>query len=188
MPRPLLIAATFALSIGAMSACSAAPESPTAAAGRAGAHAAHARISNGDLTPAQTQAIAEVRNATARFHDLAVAQAAGYTVQTPPGCAASLEGAQGFHYLNPAVVDATVELLRPELVMYEPGPNGQLQLIGVDYIVPLSASATPPTLLDVPFARLDALGVWALHIWAWRPNPNGIFALWNPKASCEHAQ
>ena len=72
--------------------------------------------------------------------------------------------------------------------MYEPGPNGQLQLIGVDYIVPLSESATPPTLLGVPFARLDALGVWALHIWAWRPNPNGIFALWKPKARCEHAQ
>ena len=44
------------------------------------------------------------------------------------------------------------------------------------------------TLLGVPFMRNEPLGVWALHIWAWRPNPRGMFAMWNPNASCKLAQ
>lgn len=178
-------------------ACSPTPEAPTAAAQSAAVHAGHmARTSdNGDLTPEQKQAIAEVKNATQRFHDIAIATAptaqggGGYTQQFPAGCAASPDGAQGFHYLNPDLVDANVELLRPELVMYEPGPNGQMNLVGVDYIVPLSLSATAPTLLGQPFTALGPpLNVWALHIWGWRPNPDGMFSLWNAKVSCANAQ
>lgn len=92
-----------------------------------------------------------------------------------------------FIWLNESLVDDKVELLKPELLMYEPKPGGGMQLIGVDYVVPLSASATPPTLLGVPFMRNEPLGVWALHIWAWRPNPSGKVAAWNPNVSCEHA-
>jgi hypothetical protein len=42
--------------------------------------------------------------------------------------------------------------------------------------------------LGVPFMRNEPLGMWALHIWAWRPNPSGTFAMWNPKASCAYAR
>ena len=192
--RQLLLALT---AVALTAACSPNPEPPTATAQASSAHAAHGATSrafnNGELTPEQKQAIAEVRNATTRFHDIAFATAAnggGYTLQFPAGCAAAGDaGAQGFHYLNEGLVDDKVELLKPELVMYEPGPNGQMNLVGVDYIVPLSLSATPPTLLGVPFAPLGPpLNVWALHIWAWRPNPSGMFAPWNPKVSCEFAQ
>jgi hypothetical protein len=196
--RQLLLAGT---TIALTAACSRTPEVPTASVQTSPAQTAHAahgaasRINNGDLTPAQKQAVADVRNATTRFHDIAVAIApaaqngGGYTVQFPAGCAASPDGAQGFHYLNERLVDANVELLRPELVMYEPGPNGQMNLVGVDYIVPLALSAEPPTLLGVPFEPLGPpLNVWALHIWAWRPNSSGMFAMWNPKVSCENAQ
>jgi hypothetical protein len=180
-------------------ACSPAPEAPSTAAQLSTAHATHAGMirvaNNGDLTPAQKQAIAQVKQVTQRFHDIAIATrptaqgGGGYTVQFPAGCAASPDGAQGFHYLNPDLVDANVELLRPELVMYEPGPTGQMNLVGVDYIVPLSLSATPPTLLGQPFTALGPpLNVWALHIWGWRPNPGGMFALWNAKVSCANAQ
>ncbi len=187
-------APALAAAIGLLAACSAQPESPTASAqpvalaqAAEAAHAAHARLNNGELTPAQKQAIAQVRNATARFHDIAVAKDAMYNEQFPPGCAQSSEGAQAFHYIDRGLVDEKVELLRPELLMYEPGPGGSLQLIGVDYVVPLEASTEAPTLLGVPFMRNEPLGVWALHIWAWRPNPSGMFAAWNPKVSCEHA-
>ena len=177
-----------------MAACS--PSEPSAianvalAAQQGDAHASHGRANNGELTPEQKKAVADVRNATNQFHDVAVAKAAGYAKQYPAGCAVSPtagEGAQGFHYLDETRVDGVVELLKPELVMYEPQPNGKLQLIGVDYVVPLTASATPPTLLGVPFMRNEPLGVWALHIWTMRPNPSGMFAAWNPKVSCEHA-
>jgi len=183
-PARLAVAAVTLLA-----ACSSSSD-PTVVAGSADLHAAHA-LRTGDLTAAQHQAIAQVRNATARFHDIKVAQDAGYTEQYPEGCAVSPdgEGAQAFHYLNPGLVDANVELLRPELVMYEPQKNGKMQLIGVDYVVPFDAwtSAEPPTLLGVPFMRNEPLEVWALHIWAWRPNPTDMFAAWNPKVSCEHA-
>ena len=154
------------------------------------AAAGHAHASAGELTAAQRQGVAQVRRATNGLHSFAAAQAAGYTNQYPAGCAQSPSGVQGFHYLNPGLVDATVELLRPELVMYEPQRDGSLQLIGVDYVVPFDAwpSSEAPTLLGVPFMRNEPLGVWALHIWAWRPNPSGMFAMWNPKASCAFAQ
>ena len=174
--------------IGLLVACSSSEAEPLAVqASVQDAHASHARANNGELTPEQKKAIAEVKNATAKFHDLAAAKAAGYTNQYPAGCARSAEGAQAFHFLKDALVDGTVELLQPELLMYEPQPNGSMQLVGVDYVVPLTASATPPTLLGVPFMRNEPLGVWALHIWTMRPNPSGMFAAWNPKVSCKYA-
>jgi hypothetical protein len=169
-------------------ACTPGADAPTAAVDRPAA--AHTHADGDALTADQRQGVARVRLATTALHDIAAARDAGYTVQYPAGCAQSPSGVQGFHYLNPGLVDATVELLRPELVMYEPQPNGSLQLIGVDYVVPFDVwtSTEAPTLLGMPFMRNEPLGVWALHIWAWRPNPSGMFAMWNPKASCANAQ
>lgn len=180
----------FAAVVALIAACSPRIDGPTTAYEARAAYASHDRVGNGDLTDAQKQGVARVRQATARFHDFEVARAAGYSTQFPAGCAESAQGAQGFHYLDTQLVDGTVELLRPELVMYEPQRDGSLQLIGVDYVVPFDAwsSDEPPTLLGVPFMRNEPLGVWALHIWAWRPNPSGMFAMWNPAASCEHAR
>ena len=174
--------------IGLLAACAPSPEYAPTAVDVVTAHASHATVPNGELTAPQKQAIAELRNATVKFHDFAYATSAnggGYTNQYPAGCAASATGAQGVHYLNPSLVDDKVELLKPELLMYEPGPNGQMNLVGVDYVVPLNLSNTAPTLLGVNLSALGApLNVWAVHIWAWRPNPLGAFAQWNPKVSC----
>ena len=182
--RPMRIA--FATIAAALVAACASDTTPTASA----PHSAHANASaSATLTAEQLQGVASVRRATNAFQSLANAQAAGYTMQYPAGCAQSPVGVQGFHYLNPGLVDGEIELLRPELVMYEPQPDGSLQLIGVDYVVPFTewTDDSPPTLLGVPFMRNEGLGVWALHIWAWRPNPIGMFAMWNPNASCEYA-
>ncbi len=152
--------------------------------------AMHAGATKTYLTADQLAGIAKVRQRTERFHAFAEARAAGYTNQYPAGCAASPLGGQGYHYLNPSLVDATVELLRPELVMYEPQRDGSLQLVGVDYVVPFTAwtSNEPPSLLGMKFGRNEPLGVWALHIWAWRPNAAGMFAMWNPSVSCAYAK
>jgi hypothetical protein len=182
--------ALFPAAIVLVAACSSTdPRTPLAAVALTAqdGHGSHAGVNNGELTVAQRQGVAQVRNETTRFHDIQAAKDAGYTKQYPAGCAESPAGAQAFHYLNESLVDGTVDLLQPELLMYEPQPNGTLQLIGVDYVVPLTASATPPTLLGVPFLRNEPLGVWALHIWSARPNPSGMFAAWNPKVSCRYA-
>lgn len=130
--------------------------------------------------------IEAVKRATDRFQDLEAAIVAGYSTQYPAGCMESSDGAQGFHYLNESLVDNAVELLEPELVMYELQEDGSYQLVGVDYVVPFDVwrDDEPPTLLDQKFARNEKLGVWALHIWAWRDNPSGMFAAWNPRVSC----
>ena len=186
--KPGTLLATVATVALVAASCTQSAEIPPTASDIVNAHASHAHVTNGELTPDQKQGVADVRNATAKFHDFAwttSASGGGYTQQFPAGCAAISTGAQGVHYLNPSLVDNQVELLRPELVMYEPGPNGQMNFVGVDYVVPLNLSATPPTLLGEQFAPLGApLNVWAIHIWAWRPNPDGMFAPWNPKVSC----
>lgn len=182
----MLFVGVIALAVACTTTSEPEPKAQVAAAD----HTAH-MIKNGDLTVEQRQGIAAVRNATAKFHVFDVSQQAGYTTQFPAGCKETADGAQGFHYLNAELVDDKVELLRPELVMYEPQRDGSLQLIGVDYVVPYTlrpATGPAPELLGVPFMRNDPLGVWALHIWAWRPNPSGMFAMWNPSASCAFAK
>jgi hypothetical protein len=186
MRHALLIAAATVM-VAACSSTEAAPVANTATIAQDG-HASHAAANNGELTAEQKQGVADVRKVTQEFHNFEAAKKAGYSVQYPAGCAESPDGAQAFHWLNESLVDGKVELLKPELLMFEPQPNGTMQLIGVDYVVPLTASATAPTLLGVPFARNEPLGVWALHIWAWRPNPSGMFAAWNPKVSCKYAK
>jgi hypothetical protein len=96
--------------------------------------------------------IAQLRRLVAPFHDFDAAVAAGWSVQFTPCLEAPPLGAMGFHYSNPAFVEdgGAVELLRPELLLYEPQKNGKLRFVGVEYIVLFSdrpATEAPPTLL-----------------------------------------
>ena len=175
----------------ALAACGTEPAPPTGAwqpsatLSAQDAHAGHAGA-NVAVTPGHLRAAEQVRKATAVFADVDAAKAAGYDLQFPAGCAKSPAGAQGFHYLNQGLVDNKTDVLRPELVMYEPQADGSMVLVGVDYIIPFSEwkSPQPPVLLGIPMLRNEPLGVWALHIWAQRPNPSGLFAAWNPDVSC----
>ncbi|MGI9179238.1 MAG: hypothetical protein ACR2H9_01810 [Longimicrobiaceae bacterium] len=133
--------------------------------------------------------LAALRRATAPFHNFEKAEHAGYGVRITSCWYHRELGAQGYHYGNPDLIDGTVDLLEPELLMYEPQKNGRLRLVGVEYIVPIAAweGEDPPTLLGQEFHRNEALGLFALHVWLWRHNPAGMFADWNPKVSCEFA-
>jgi hypothetical protein len=61
--------------------------------------------------------------------------------------------------------------------------------VAIEYIVPIPmwSGSEPPSLVGQEFERNDALGLYALHLWLWRHNPNGMFADWNPKVSCAGA-
>ena len=76
-----------------------------------------------------------VREATERFRDVAVAQSEGYALMF--GCVSGPDtGAMGLHYVNLALVgDGELDVTRPEIVIYEPLPNGRLRLTGADYLV-----------------------------------------------------
>ena len=145
----------------------------------------------GQLDPEQRSQLLALQRTTAPYHDVDGAMADGWTTFFPEPCLTHEdEGAMGQHLLNGSLLDGEVAVEEPEFLIYEPGPAGQMKLVAVEYVVPFSevpANADPPTLFGQHFHANEVFGVWAFHVWAWRNNPSGIFAGWNPKVSCEHA-
>ena len=135
--------------------------------------------------------------ATARFHDLDKAKAAGYTVTVADingnTCIAEPgQGAMGVHMLNPSLLDGSIDAEKPELLVYEPTANGKLKLVALEYLVLQSEwrGAQPPRLFGRQFDftgrpnRFDLNPFYSLHAWIWKPNPSGILTPWNPRVSC----
>jgi hypothetical protein len=134
-----------------------------------------------------------LRAVLAPFESVDSAEAAGF--ERFGGCMSGPQGAQGIHFTHgERIGDPTLDVLRPEVLMYEPRPDGSLRLIGAEYLVFQQAwhddgnDAAPvllgreftlnTTLLDEPF--------YALHVWVWQHNPLGLFANWNPLVGCAH--
>jgi hypothetical protein len=76
-----------------------------------------------------------VRESTERFKDVSQAVKEGYALQF--GCVSGPDwGAMGLHYVNGSLVGSgVIDATRPQIVIYEPTPNGGLKLIGADYLV-----------------------------------------------------
>lgn len=94
-----------------------------------------------------------IRAATARYHDVIVAIAAGY-VPTQE-CAASPAGAMGYHYVKPALLAQPMDARTPQLLLYLPTSDG-LELGGVEWRQVdadqnLSTDADRPSLLGQSF-------------------------------------
>jgi hypothetical protein len=136
-----------------------------------------------------------VRDATERFKNVAVAEAEGYALMF--GCVSGPDsGAMGLHYVNLSLVgDSVLDPTRPEIVIYEPLPNGGLKLIGADFLVFADAwhAANPATpqlggqlmhLFESP-NRFGLPDFYTLHVWAWKDNPTGMFTNWHSKVSCD---
>ena len=136
-----------------------------------------------------------VREATERFRNVLVAEAEGYALQF--GCVSGSDaGAMGLHFVNGPLVNAGVlDATRPQIVIYEPLPNGTLRLIGADYLLLAKAwDAThpaPPQLMGQLFHlfespnRFGLPAFYTLHVWAWKNNPTGMFVNWHTNVSCE---
>jgi len=128
--------------------------------------------------------LAEARQETARFHNVAHAESAGYgSTLGLLGCFESpVEGGMGLHYLNGALLDGTVDAAAPEALVYEMREDGQLKLVGLEYLVPeeLVDPDNPPELFGDRFHPHGVLPFWILHVWIWRPNPSGMFSDYNP--------
>ena len=133
------------------------------------------------------QALGELRRATARYHNVEAAIADGF-FPVVEECEARAEGRVGIPYANLSrLLDGKVDPSLPDALLYEPSKNGHLKLVAAEFAIPypLWGAAEAPEFLGVQFQREDELGVYALHIWLWRQNPNGIFAVANPNVSCE---
>ena len=166
-----------------------------AAAQDAHDHAMHQQPMSAEQAKSASALVDAVREATQRFQNVAVAQSEGYGLQF--GCVSGSDvGAMGMHFVNGMLVgDGELDVSRPEIVLYEPLPNGRLQLTGADYLVLADAwnakHTDPPQLMGQLFHLFDAPNrfnlpaFYTLHVWAWKENPNGTFTNWNPNVSCE---
>jgi hypothetical protein len=135
-----------------------------------------------------------VRQATAPFQNAEAAVAAGYALSG--GCVSGPEqGAMGVHFVNAALVaDGVLDPALPEALVYEPR-NGRLYLAAVEYLVlaeQWNANNSHPPVLNgqhfhfVPAPNRTGLpAYYELHVWAWKPNPHGTFADWNPRVNCQ---
>jgi len=119
--------------------------------------------------------INQVEEATAKYMDYSVAQSEGRIDVS--GYVPNM----GHHYLNPALIDGTFDLLQPEFILYKPDADGNMQMVGVEYgIIPDDPDnpGTPPVGFtgdaDVWHFN-DLVGQWQLHVWTVLENPDGVF-------------
>ncbi len=129
--------------------------------------------------------IITIRDATTQFKTTEAAEAAGYKQVT--GCVQHQPaGAMGYHFQNNSLLDTTLDLQHPEVLVYEKLPDGSFQLNGVEFLVPISAwkSSEPPRIMGQALIKADPIGFWFLHVWTWKPDPSDLFAPWNPEVKC----
>jgi hypothetical protein len=150
-----------------------------------------------------------VKAATARYHSLVQASAAGYSLAGEP-CVSAPPGTMGIHAVNFGLAgDLAIDPARPEILLYLPAAEGRLELIGVEYWavalansaggpIPWFGSGPPPAgwfnpapsvlgqTFDGPMAGHNPQMPWHydLHVWLWEDNPAGTFAMFNPSLSC----
>jgi len=174
-----------------------------------------------NVAPAEPS-LEQVRKATERFRDVKVALAEGYVADPTNTCdsadmmgkPASL-GAMGIHYFRPDLlgisgppnprVDGTgthTDFNRPAILIYEPQPDGSLELVAVENLVfqkswhaagntarPSFHGVEYDTMQDDPATKIDEAHMFEphydRHVWLYRENPNGVFAQFNPNVSCK---
>ena len=163
----------------------------------------------------------QVRAATERFRDVKVALAEGY-VRDPMNICDTADmmgrpaklGAMGIHYFRPDLLGISAppnprvngngthtDFLKPGILIYEPQPDGSLQLVAVENLVfqkswHAAGHKAPPkfhgveydTMQDDPATKIDEAHMFEphydRHVWLYRKNPNGVFAQFNPAVSC----
>jgi hypothetical protein len=169
--------------------------------------------------------LAAVRAATERFKDVKQALAEGYIPAPGSVCETSTmmgragpEMAMGIHYFRPDLLGITeppnprvngtgthTDFLKPAILIYEPQPDGSLQLVAVENLVFKKAwhaagNKAPPSFMGVPYDEMaddpstpvDEAHMFEphydRHVWVHRENPIGVFAQFNPSVSCAAAQ
>lgn len=132
--------------------------------------------------------IEKLRNATASYQDVRTAQTAGYPTTLPKCIADSTMGGMGRHYFDRKIFDATLDVTRPEMLIYAPDATGKPdKLVGVEYVVPFAlvpSSEKPPRLFGQELRRHEEFKYWYLHVWAWKRNKAGLFSDWDPSTRC----
>jgi hypothetical protein len=124
-------------------------------------------------------------------------------------------GAMGIHFFRPDLLGISgppnprvdgngthTDFRKPAILIYEPQADGELKLVAVENLVfqkswHAAGNKRPPsfhgveydTMQDDPATKVDEAHMFEphydRHVWLYRPNPNGLFAQFNPKVSCK---
>ena len=105
----------------------------------------------------------------------------------------------GIHFVNGALVgDGAIDASTPEALMYDVNGNGNLELLGAEYVVFKDAwdanNPAPPELFGQTFNFVDSpnrYGIppfYELHAWAWKSNPTGAHSDYNPQVLCPNTE
>ena len=146
------------------------------------------------ITPEVGRLISDVRKATAGLRDFDSIKDKGYGKLLDCFVNNNI-GGMGQHYANGDYVgDDVVDPMKPEALVYEPTEDGKMNLVAFEYLVfadkwdPNKTGREAPVLFDRPFHLMTNIPntppVWALHLWLWTSNPNGVFADFNPLVFC----
>ncbi|MBR0681207.1 hypothetical protein GXW74_11995 [Roseomonas eburnea] len=176
---------------GAVLAAGLAASVVTTALGHTG-HGPRHRTSAPMRAPNLPPELAAVRDALAKYQDPRVAIRDGYL--STLGCVEYPVGGMGVHFINPTLIGPTPDPMRPQILVYEPGPRGSLRLVAAEWFIPLATGvAGRPTLFDRPFdgpmeghepLMPRELHHYDLHVWLWKENPAGLFNATNPGVGC----
>jgi len=130
----------------------------------------------------------------ARYNDFTNAVADGYVLGyhgAAAGCVASAAGGMGYHYFNNAAMDdPAIDSMRPEVLVYHMGDDGQLKLGAVEWVVPKSVweaagNTAPPTVYTQTLHIINpALNWYVAHAWLYSENPAGVWADFSPAVAC----
>jgi hypothetical protein len=119
----------------------------------------------------------DARQATERYKDINNAFADGYidiNVVMPN---------MGYHFEKPSLADSVFDPKHPELLVYNKTVDGSFKLVAIEYAIPLDKSANAPKGFagskDV-WDHNTGFGLWLLHAWVWKFNPDGVFNPTNP--------
>ena len=133
----------------------------------------------------EAELLKAVRQATSRYHSTTQAIKAGH--QPDDHCVSvPALGGMGYHWVNPSLVDPVFDPLKPEAILYATGPDGELRLVALEYIV-VNVGQPRPMFGTKPF---DIAGTplpvphWSLHVWLYEENPSGIYMPFNPNITC----
>jgi hypothetical protein len=123
-------------------------------------------------------------------------------------------GAMGIHFFRPDLLRITkteprvdgegthTDFLKPGILIYEPQADGSLELVAVENLVfkkawlaqnpkvPSYYGVEYDAMSDDPATEIDEAHNFEphydRHVWVFRENPNGVFAQFNPKVTCQH--
>ena len=109
--------------------------------------------------------IMTIRDATTKLKTSEAAEAAGYRRVT--GCVEhQLAGTMGYHFQDNALLDTTLDLEHPEMLINEKMPDGTFQLNGVEFLAPISVwkSTEPPRIMGQALTRADSIQSWRIRL------------------------